>query len=244
MIKQRYELLDTLRGFSLINMIIYHSIWDLIYIFSIINNNLPNLFYIWQQCICSSFIFISGFCWSLSHNHLKRGFTIFICGLLITFVTYVFTPQNTIIFGILTFLGSAILITNILPKQLLKIKPVYGLFLSLVLFILSKHITRGYLGFSVYKIFLPSELYINHLTAYIGFPDNNFSSADYFPLLPWIFLFISGYYAYQYCYHKNFLSILNKKIFTPLIFCGKHSLSIYLIHQPIIYTTLSLTINL
>ena len=33
MVKQRYELLDTLRGFSLVNMIFYHFIWDLIYIF-------------------------------------------------------------------------------------------------------------------------------------------------------------------------------------------------------------------
>ena len=59
MVKQRYELLDTLRGFSLVNMVLYHFIWDLIYIFSVIDNALPNLFYIWQQFICSSFIFIS-----------------------------------------------------------------------------------------------------------------------------------------------------------------------------------------
>ena len=152
MVKQRYELLDTLRGFSLVNMIFYHFIWDLIYIFSVIDNVWPNLFYIWQQFICSSFIFISGFCWPLSHNHLRRGLTIFACGILITLVTYIFLPQNTIVFGILTFLGSAALFLLILPQQLLKIKPLYGFILSLCLFILSKNITRGYLGFSFCKI--------------------------------------------------------------------------------------------
>ena len=243
MVKQRYELLDTLRGFSLVNMIFYHFIWDLIYIFSVIDNVWPNLFYIWQQFICSSFIFISGFCWPLSRNHLQRGLTIFACGILITLVTYIFLPQNTIVFSILTFLGSAALFLLILPQRFLKIKPLYGFILSLCLFILSKNITRGYLGFSFCKISLPPEIYANHFTAYLGFPHDSFSSADYFPLLPWLFLFSSGYYAYQYCYAKNILAKFSRKIFPPLNFCGKHSLFIYLIHQPLIYFALSLSID-
>lgn len=243
MVKQRYELLDTLRGFSLVNMVLYHFIWDLIYIFSVIDNALPNLFYIWQQFICSSFIFISGFCWSLSRNHFRRGLTVFTCGMLITSATYIFTPQNTIIFGILTFLGSAALFWLIPSKQQIKIKPLYGFILSLCLFILSKNITHGYLSFFTYKISLPPEIYANYFTAYLGFPHDSFSSADYFPLLPWLFLFSSGYYAYQYCYNKKLLMKFCRKILPPFNFCGKHSLIIYLIHQPIIYFTLSLSID-
>lgn len=236
--KRRYELLDTLRGFSLINMICYHFIWDLIYIFSFINNIMPNLFYIWQQFICISFIFISGFCWQLGRNHVKHGTVIFVCGLLITIITYVFTPRNTIIFGILTFLGSAALLTIPLHKILSRLNYCLGFMLSLCLFIFFKHIQNGYIGFSFYKIKIPSIIYNNYITAYLGFPYDNFASADYFPLLPWIFLFISGYYAYKFCYARNILPYLSLKIISPLNFLGKKSLIVYLSHQPIIYSAL------
>ena len=33
MIKQRYAILDNLRGLILISMIVYHAVWDLVYIF-------------------------------------------------------------------------------------------------------------------------------------------------------------------------------------------------------------------
>lgn len=242
MYKKRYELLDTLRGFSLLNMIGYHFIWDLIYIFSVIDNTMPNLFYIWQQFICISFIFISGFCWQLSHNHLKRGALIFICGLSISLVTYIFTPKNTIIFGILTFLGSATLIIILLHKILSHLKPLTGFLLSLFFFIFFREITRGYIDFPFYKIQIPDKIYTNHFTAYLGFPHDDFTSADYFPILPWIFLFISGYYAYQYCYNHKLLSYFEKKLSPFLNYLGKKSLIIYLLHQPIIYSLLNIAL--
>ena len=72
--------------------------------------------------------------------------------------------------------------------------------------------------------------------AYIGFPQAGFSSTDYFPLLPWIFLFATGYFLYSFLQEKGLINRLFGKWKVPGInFLGKHSLIIYMIHQPICY---------
>ena len=57
--KTRYALLDSLRGLLLLEMIVYHYLWDLVYLFE---QELPwfhdDLFYWWQQSICWRFIFL------------------------------------------------------------------------------------------------------------------------------------------------------------------------------------------
>ena len=68
------------------------------------------------------------------------------------------------------------------------------------------------------------------------FPQAGFSSTDYFPLLPWIFLFATGYFLYSFLQEKGLINRLFGKWKVPGInFLGKHSLIIYMIHQPICY---------
>lgn len=109
--KIRYDYLDVIRGLALTSMVFYHGMWDLVYIAGV---NIPwfsgSLGYVWQQSICRTFILLSGFCFSLSRQKWKRGSITFMCGLIITIVTLAITPQERVIFGILTFLGSSALI--------------------------------------------------------------------------------------------------------------------------------------
>ena len=95
--KQRYSFLDALRGFTLINMIAFHGMWNLVYLFGVRApwyTGTPG--YLWQQWICWTFITLSGFCWSFSRNHLKRGLTVFGGGLLVTAVT-IRPPPKTMV---------------------------------------------------------------------------------------------------------------------------------------------------
>ena len=65
----RYQLLDTLRGFSLVSMILFHACWDLVYLFGYDwpwYKGTPG--YLWQQSICWMFILISGFCMGLKQE--------------------------------------------------------------------------------------------------------------------------------------------------------------------------------
>ena len=39
------------------------------------------------------------------------------------------------------------------------------------------------------RLALPQALYASYTTAYFGFMPKSFFSTDYFPLLPWLFLF-------------------------------------------------------
>ena len=234
----RLHLLDALRGFLLLNMIAYHGLWNLVYLFGV-----PALWYrgavgyLWQQFICWSFILLSGFCWSMSRNHLKRGLLVFGGGAVVSLVTCLLMPENRILFGILTCIGSCMLLLAALEKPLRKIPASPGAALSFALFFLLRNCPGGALGFETLVICpLPRWLYRNLLTAYLGFPHAAFFSTDYFSLLPWFFLFLTGYFLFRITSGAGW----NEKLFArgrfPLLNClGRHSLMVYLLHQPVLY---------
>lgn len=236
---ERYHLIDTLRGFALINMFVYHTLWSMANIFHYKISWFPSFHtYLWQQSGASLFILLSGFCWALSKKHLKRSLVVLSCALFIFICTYLFNEKNTITFGILSFMGTAMLIMLPLAKILRYIPPYCGFILSIVLFFTFKNIAHGCIGFMNWQYTLPPDLYANNFTAFIGLPPQSFHSADYFPLLPWIFMYTAGYFIY-YCVQK---SISKNNIFKfnckPLSLLGRHSLAAYLIHQPVIIALL------
>ena len=133
----RYALLDELRGLDLVSMMLYHACWDMMFLFGIWMDwyiGWPGR--LWQQSICWVFILLSGFCVPLGHRTLKRGAQVFAAGALVTVVTLVFMPEDRVVFGVLTFLGSAMLLTGVLEPLLKKIPPAAGLAVSAVLFAL------------------------------------------------------------------------------------------------------------
>lgn len=189
----RYALLDELRGLDLVSMMLYHGCWDLVNLFGIQADwyyGLPG--HLWQQSICWVFILLSGFCVQLGHHTLRRGAQVFGAGALVTAVTLLFMPEDRVIFGVLTLLGSAMLLTGLLEKPLRRIPPAAGFAISAVLFALTRNVSAGYLGFGSLRLWLPQTLYANYVTAYVGFYPLWFYSTDYFALLPWLFLFWAG----------------------------------------------------
>lgn len=236
--KTRYELLDTIRGMVLVSMIIYHAAWNLVYIYGRDWAWYKSYgAYIWQQSICWTFILLSGFCFSLGKRHLKSGLIVFGSGGLVTIATLIAMPQNRVVFGVLTCIGSCILLLTITERFFEKIPEEAGCVLMFLLFLLTKNINRGWLGLGNGKILeIPESWYSNYLTAYLGFPFQKFYSTDYFSLFPWFFLFVTGFYL---CGIFKKYGVMNKSIFgknIPLfMLLGKHSLIIYLLHQPVIY---------
>lgn len=123
----RYALLDELRGLDLVSMMLYHACWDMMFLFGIWMDwyaGMPGR--LWQQTICWVFILLSGFCVPLGHRTLKRGAQVFAAGALVTVVTLVFMPEDRVVFGVLTFLGSAMLLTGVLEPLLKKVMPAVG----------------------------------------------------------------------------------------------------------------------
>lgn len=235
--RTRYYALDDIRGITLISMIFYHAMWDIVFILGKDikwYNEAPG--YIWQQSIGWTFILLSGFCWQLGRHRLKRSITVFMAGLLVTAVTLLAMPQNRVIFGVLTFIGSAMFIMIPFDKFLRKCKAGVGLALSLALFFISRDINSGWIGFeSIRLVKVPQFFYDNLFTTYLGFPNRGFFSTDYYSLFPWLFLFMAGYFLYNILEKSGFLKSLSKSIFPGVGILGRFSLIIYMVHQPLIY---------
>ena len=236
----RYRLLDELRGLDLISMMLYHGMWDVVFLFGVAQKwytGRPG--FVWQQSICWVFILLSGFCVPLGHRTLKRGAQVFAAGALVTVVTLVFMPGGRVIFGVLTFLGTAMLLTGVLEPLLKKVMPAVGLAVSAVLFAVCYPVGLGWVGLGGWKLMLPQSLYANYFTAFFGFYPDWFYSADYFGLLPWLFLFWAGYFLH-FCMGRARMEPLRRSVCAPLGWLGRHSLGIYLLHQPVIYGVLLL----
>ena len=232
--RPHYGLLDTVRGVCILSMVAYHGMYDLVDIFGLPSawyTGLPG--YIWQQSICWTFILLSGMCWQLSRRHVKRGLLLVGCGAAITLITWLVMPSQRILYGVLNLLGLSALLLIPLDKVFRKIPAWAGLGGALLLFALTKNVSRGSLGFEGLVLCrLPRWLYATDLLAVVGFPSPSFWSTDYFPLLPWFFLFCAGYFLWSLLDKSPRAKELLRPCLRPLSFLGRHSLVIYLIHQP------------
>lgn len=236
---RRWAALDNLRGLTLLSMILYHACWDMVWLFGADWGWYRSAgAYIWQQSICWTFILLSGFCFSLGSKPLRRGLEVFGAGLLVTAVTVLVMPANRVVFGVLTLLGTCMLLTVPLERYLDRLPPWAGLAGSGLLFLLLRNVNRGTLGFEGLVLRpLPAGLYRNLATAFLGFPPADFSSTDYFSLLPWFFLFLAGYYLNRLWRQRRPIPAGGTRI-PVLSTLGRYSLPVYLLHQPVLYLLL------
>lgn len=238
-LKERFWEIDSLRGLAIVMMVAFHFIFDLNY-FGICNFNISSGFLWWFARITAfMFIFLVGVSLSLSYTrktllsnykaekklflkYLKRGLKIFSYGLLITAATWIFIGNGFIIFGILQLIGVAIILEF-------------------------PFIKRGYINLLLGVAFIASGIYLMSFRfdfyglLWLGFTSNNFYTVDYFPLLPWLGVVSLGIFLGNTLY-ENYIrrfKLPDLSNYLPVRisgFLGKHSLFIYLIHQPIIIT--------
>ena len=233
--KERYHLLDALRGFAICHVIIFHFLYD-VYVVYGLNPDWPYQTWVqlWQRNGCGLFVLVSGMVFTLGRNTFKRGLQLQILGLIITLATYVFASSEVIYYGILTFFGSAMWLTLLLKVFLQRVPAIFGILASVVCYVLTKDVATGVASFFGRKLFeFPEWLYQDYF-AILGFHSNSFYSSDYVPLLPHIFLFWFGMYLFAWLRERNLTHLLtcgNYKIFT---WPGTHSLEIYILHQPIL----------
>jgi len=224
-------------------MITFHLFFDLGYmgIFPSISENIP--LSIIGKTAFILFLFISGVSLSLSYSksffkwqkpsfakYLKRGLYIFGYGLIITVVTKIYFDEGFIIFGILHLIGVSIIISYPLLKYI-RLNIVLGIFILIA-------------GFLISEISLPFSWLL-----WLGLKPENFYTLDYFPIFPYYGLVLFGiafgnqfYKSYKRRFYLPDLS--SSKIVKFFEFLGRHSLFIYLVHQPIIILTIQFIIPL
>lgn len=234
----RYLCIDGIRGLAILNMIAYHAIWDLVYLYGFDWQwylGVPGT--LWQQAICWTFILVSGFCLPFSSHPVQRGVEVSLAGLAVTMVTLVVMPAALIVFGVLTCIGASMILLGLARPYLVRWNRHAGLwaFASFALFLLTRPLVQGYLGVGDWVLVtLPPSFYANLLTTFLGLPTADFYSADYFPLFPWFFLFATGYFLCQWLQRRDGLRVFSRGHCRFLEWAGRHSLWIYLLHQPVI----------
>ena len=245
--KNRAPELDFLRGFALILMFIQHVSYDLKYEFGVPGFNYLESNWFWAFVHPSwlvIFVGVSGICCTFSRNNLKRGLKLLAVAAGLTLGTYLIQRfmgiPCLIVFNVLALLSLSILLytfvqfiekkAGIRPAVINVLLGAFGAYFT----VLGGTISN--MDYSTQNlIFLP-----------VGFAIKNAPAvADYMNLFPWLGVFMIGCVIGRVCYSekKSLLTDKIKKLHkaaAPVEFIGRHSLIIYLVHQPVVYGILYL----
>ncbi len=218
---RRFQVLDAWRTLAIVLMAAYHFLFDL-YIFGV--TGAETMFCtplnVLERFICCSFILLAGASARFSRNNLRRGLTVLGAGLAVELGAA--AAGQTIRWGVLMLLGASMVLYHILGKHLQKLPPAALGWGSLVLFFAARVWTEAV------TVSVP-WLYP------LGFMAPGFFSADYFPLLPWFFLFLLGTVLGGWCLEHRDSRLLTLELPAALTWPGRHSLLIYVLHQPVLY---------
>lgn len=243
-VRRRIIILDEVRGLCVFLMIIYHMLYTAGEFFNfptfeaLLKFTMPL-----EPFFAGLFIVICGISCRLSHSNFLRGIKLAGVALLISAVTIYLMPAlgfegTEIRFGILHLLSFCILFYAVLSKPLSKVPAQIGILSVLILYVFTRFIDVGIFGIpyvDAMNIHLPDSLYECGWLFPLGFYDASFFSADYFPILPWIFIFLVGVFGGGWFIRQNLPASLYRSHCRPLAFLGRHALIAYIIHQPIIF---------
>ncbi|MBQ2812179.1 MAG: DUF1624 domain-containing protein [Clostridia bacterium] len=235
--RKRIYLLDEIRGLAIILMVFYHAFYLLGSFFEMdFMLAAQKFFEPLQPPFACLFILISGISCNLSHSNFIRGIRLLAIALGFTLVTAVVLPKfgidgAQIIFGILHLLSVSMLLFAVLKKPLSKIPPAVGFAACVLLFFACWTVPSG----RILGLALPEVLYANGFTAMLGFAPAGFYSADYFPLIPFVFMFLAGTFAGRFVLGGDLPEGFYKLRCKPLAAIGRKTLIIYIAHWPIIF---------
>ena len=222
--QDRIQAIDFIKGIDIVFMVLFNYSITLDY-FNLIRIPSDYLYRnILPISIASIFIFMSGISAHLSFEKNKekltrkyfiRGMKLLFFAILITLFTYIFVPGKTIFFGILHFFAVTSFLIPMFMKYT-KLNLIAGL-----LIILS-------------GVFLQQQTFNFSYLLWLGLIPENLSTFDYFPLIPWLGVILLGVYNSGYIVVKIANIKFNSGFSSLFKFLGKHSLTVYLIHQPLL----------
>ena len=223
--KKRIESIDALRGLSLVLMVIHHFLYDLVSLCGAPGWLFSNpVFDVLHYIFAGTFILLSGVSSRFSHSNLVRGIKCFVIAIVMTLVTSLPMINDPIRFGVLHLLGFCMIFFGLTGKawDLIprKLAPVLYVALLVGSNLLIKYVSIG----GAARYLFP-----------LGWTYPGFYSSDWFPIFPWLFVFLLGTWAGLYIREHR----LPERFYTftcPVLpRVGRCSLLIYILHQPILY---------
>jgi uncharacterized membrane protein len=228
----RYAAIDTLRGGAIVLMIAYHFSFDLNY-YGWIHQDFNNSPF-WlaaRTCIVSLFLLLAGISLVLnaqrtdSTSYWRRQKRLLAACIAVSFGSYLMFPQSFIFFGILHFILLASLLGRLCVRYF---------YLNLAAALISILAGLSY----------ANPLFNSPWLQWMGFMTYKPYTEDYVPFFPWFGVVLAGIFLGKLIFSSNSNTCLTDyqpgRMTYPLTLAGKHSLLIYLLHQPALLGILSM----
>lgn len=245
--QERFFEIDCVRGIAILMMVLFHTLFDLSY-FSVLAVNVATGFWrYFAYATATLFLLVVGISLVVSYaraaralaglllaqKFLVRGAGIFALGLLVTLATWLYIPSGCILFGILHLIGVAVMLAP--------------LFFRLKKYNLPVGLAVIAIGLFVIPLINPIAVALTDPVAVLllplGLHSATFWSVDYTPLFPWLGVVLAGLGAGEFLYGNGVrhftMPSLPDFFVRPLSFLGRHSLLIYIVHQPVIILLLA-----
>ena len=233
--KPRIWELDALRGVCILCVLVVHFLFDLSF-FGGLDLTLPAWYVFIQEYGGAIFVVLSGVCVTLGSKSVRRGLIVFSCGMLITAVTYgmyrlgMSGADVVVKFGVLHLLGVCMLVYPAFKKLPPAALALLGLAIAIT-------------GYAIRSVIVPQRWLFP-----LGLTYEGFTSSDYFPLFPQLGYFLIGAAIGKTAYREKRTllpgSFQKTGIARFFCWCGRQSLFIYLLHQPIVYGLLEFVLLL
>jgi uncharacterized membrane protein len=234
----RYWEIDALRGVAILLMIGFHLTWDLVSL-GMVRVNMGRGPWPWfSRVISTMFLSLAGISLVISDSrrgetpawrkYLLRGLKILGLAMIVSLVTYFALPNSFVIFGILHLIGFSIIAAiPFLPYR----RRWLCLILGLALLIVGSYVNR--------------QTALHPWLIWLGINQIGRSMADWYPVLPWFGMMLIGLWLGHTLYkggERQFIlfDLSHAPVIRPLAFLGRHSLLIYVVHQPVLMGVLYL----
>ena len=228
----RIELIDIARAAALAAMAIYHFAWDLEFFgYTTPGTTAAGGWRLFARCIASSFLFLVGVSLVLAHGRairwpgfLRRLAMVAAAAAGISLATWLAVPDAFIFFGIL----HQIALASLMGLAFLRLPPVLTLLVAAAV-VAAPHSLR-------------SEAFNHPALWWMGLSTANPRSNDFVPVFPWFGAVLVGIAGGKLASSSGVLArlagIQPGSWSKPLAFAGRHSLAVYLIHQPVLIACL------
>jgi len=223
----RIEIIDALRGFAVVLMVAHHLLYNLVTFLGAPGWFFSNpAFDVLQPFFAGLFIFLSGVSSRFSRSNVKRGLIAFALALVISAVTTFM--RMPIWFGVLHLLGFSMLFFG-LTRKFWDFIPRFASLVIFVSFFVASLLVGAHFSPRSGLVWVRGVLFV------LGWSQPGFVSFDYFPLMPWLFVFLLGSWAGLYV-RDRWLPGWFYEVKVPVFpAVGRKALLVYIVHQPVLY---------
>lgn len=233
----RLDIVDVVRGIAIAGVVLFHLVWDLAFL-RVIPPELAfhPLWLLFGRMLAGIFMVLVGVSLVLASANgfrwlpfMRRLVVLAVAALAITLVTRIAFPQTFVYFGIL----HAIAVASLIGALML---PLHAIAIAV-------------LGVAAYAVGFSwtSAAFDPRWLAWTGFAAAPPPSNDFVPVFPWVGLTLLGMAGTRLALAQRWVHRarpLRGRPARSLAWLGRHSLAIYLVHQPVLLGVLIALVRL